>query len=302
MRQLLLLPLFLVAGCGGSSTETSGGIALPDQRVPITAETGVQTSRILLNAAEADQGGTELLLPDTALFTTIDLQHPASTAEALAAGYGLLVQRGSTIVNGTRGGSYQATVTGSFVTLAFQNFATATGNLTGNVTYQGTSGNTTFFSQMNAQGVRVTPVNNTVYTLEGPSFYNSTVTSPTTSTNQFRTTATASEVNGGLVRYADYGADSELRVTGTNVSGSVVWQGRFTLAQYRGLTGHVDVSTPTRVDFDGSSVLAGQFLFAGNGTSRLTVVAPNQVEVAVSGGDGQPFQPIQVVPYSSLSE
>lgn len=299
MRHLLLLPLLLVAGCG-SSSETSSAPSLPDQRVPIAAADGVQTSRILLNVAEADQGGTELLVPNFPLFTNIDLQHPASTAEAMASAYGLLIQRGSSVVNGTRGGSYQATVTGAFATLVFQNFATATGNLTGNVTYQGTSNNSSFFSQASLGTLRVAPVNGTVYTLEGPAAYNSTITGPNSSDNQFRTGATASESNGGIVRYSDYGTNTNLRLEGTTVTGTAFKQGRFTLAQYRGLTGICDVSTPVGETFAGSSVLAGQLLFAGNGTSRLTVVAPDQVEVAVSPAEGQPFQVLQVVPYASL--
>lgn len=299
MRQLLLVPLLLVAGCG-SSTETTSAPSLPDQRVPITAADGVQTTRILLNAAEADQGGTELLVPNFQLFTNIDLQHPAATAEAMASAYGLLVQRGSSVVNGTRGGSFQSTVTGSFVSVVFQNFATTTGNLTGNVTYQGTSSNTSYSSQATIGTLRVTPVNGTVYTLEGPAGYNSTLTGPTSSTNQFRTNASASDSNGGIVRYADYGTNTDLRVEGNTVTGSASKLGRLTLAQYRGLTGICDVTTPQTESFSGSSVFSGQLLFVGNGTSRLTVVSQNQVEVAVSAGEGQPFQVLQVLPYASL--
>ncbi len=299
MRHLLLLLPLLAAGCGSSSTDVSSAPGLPDQRVPITVENGLQTTTTLFDASEAIQGGTEILNPAQALFTTIDLVHPASTAQAMASAYGALLARGSTVVNGTRGGSYQSTVTGSFATVVFQNFGTTNGTLNGNVTYQGTASNTAYASQATMQALRVAPVNATGYTLEGAAAYNSTATSAMTSTNQFRTGATATENTGGIVRYSDYGSNTDLRLEGPNVSGSTVQQGRFTLANYRGLTGIVDVSTPVPEVFSGSTLQSGQLLFVGNGTSRLTVVSPNQVEVAVAP-EGQAFQVLQVVPYSSL--
>lgn len=301
---LLFLALFLT-GCGDSDdgvtvntvpTATSNPLLIDQARA-------VQFSQLLFNVGSTTGSLLESQATSANVLTDLNGARPLSLMTSLMASAAGLVQGGSRTINGPRGGSVTVTLTTDSVrtlNLAFANFATANATLTGNVNMVGRQDpdggqvNATFTQ------LRVTSAGR-AYQIDGPA-----VLVRDANTINFSSEAAIADQTGGTARLRGFNTVVTFTQSGTSVAGTSASNGNLEFQDFRGLTGTVQVSSGQPVAFTAdfatevTTVTAGQIFYKGDGTLRLTVVAPNQMEVALQPPGASVFTPVQTVNFQTL--
>jgi len=293
----------LLAGCGNdngtSSTFNVSGLPQPspiDPGVSLQASNFFTATSTMLNMVATDGGGPGLV----GNVTGADARQPLAVAANLQAAYGALIRGGTNTIPGPGGGSATATVNGTSASLALNNFAGPNGLVNGNVAFTGAPSATGFTSSANLTGLQVVPPNGRAYRLDGPVNMAVNATGPSSFVTVFGSNMTVSDANGSTARYLNF-------ITITNISsqvanqanGSQTQSGSLLFAQFRGLTGAVNVSTPQVLRVANSIFEGGQWLFQGSGQTRATGLGSNSVliEGAPVGGV---FAPVQTVDLATI--
>jgi hypothetical protein len=291
--------------------------------------TGAENTPLGLSTQNSQQAATTTITNGTvevttsepsAIFTresseigSLDVARPNSLTSKLTTTLAALASSGSRTFTSPLGGSATVTVTSNSVSVTFVDFTTpetvlnGTASLTLNSgsfasgTYTGTATFTQLTVARAGQDIQIdgSATTSVVRTGSSPNFTRDSI---------FTSNFTITELDtGAFARFQNFIVLTRLVISGPGltVNGTQSYNGTISYRDVDGLTGTVTVSTPIALVFSGSTrsyqVTDGQVLISGNGTVRLTVVAPNTVEVAREDPPGSgTFVVIITVSWSGL--
>ena len=297
----------LFCGCGGSS-ETSpilnqGGPTFPP--LVITLENAVHIHEDIDElSVPSGRNSVELAGGD---LSRIEIDGVAAVLVEMPLAYFILSQGTSQTFPGPGGGSAQLVVDPETITVNFLQFVTQDGTrLNGTAVMRGEvedvvnhigdiSATFTALEVADSDGV---------FQIDGPVTLgiHRTLTAQGYVERIERTqNATIRDLtNGGSVRFINGDTIATITVENDRQSGSAVTSGSFLFDNYDGLSGLLtrgpledylfSVDHTTHI----STVTSGQSLLEGDGTIRLTVVAPDMIETAVRPSGGSEFVVVEV--------
>lgn len=240
-----------------------------------------------LAAANATILGLSTSLSDNPDNPTLDTTRLGGLAQSTVLLAASLTAGGSRTL--TSGGTAVVVVNGNSATLTFNGYRTANATLNGTIatSLTGTLLSGTFTANANYTAFTVAVNAGPTYQFDGTASLARTRTGSGTVTihSDFAANFTAADTSGPFIRYDNALITTDTSISGGAFSGTQSWSGAVSFQNYAGTTGRVVVTTPTALAFSGTltsiALTGGQALFTGDGALRLTVTAPNSVEVAV---------------------
>lgn len=303
---LALVAALLLTGCGNDNNGTAStfntGNTTATNGLAIDQASAARFAQVLSGVTITTGALAESQSTPANVLANLDGGQPVNLMTTIMAQLPALVQGGSRTINGSRGGTVTVTVDSAGTNLVFVNFANANTTITGNVNLVGRQ--TPTGGQVNAvfNQFRVTATGK-AYQLDGPAQL-----AREGNTVILSTTVAVADVNGGVARFQNFAGVITFTQNGSQVSGTFAANGALEFQDFRGLTGTVQIANQQPFAFTADlavaggapTVSAGQSTYTGNGALRLTVVAPNQLEVAVQPPGAAGFTPVQTVNFSQL--
>ncbi|MEW6282641.1 MAG: hypothetical protein AB1758_28790 [Candidatus Eremiobacterota bacterium] len=300
-KLLLLLALTLFAAACGES-ETAAPAANPAAQVDVASNqvvvrTAVQgsTTDVVINEAGVQARQEDALLR----------MQPGVSKNATAYVLGLqvcqlfIINTGpmGRVIPSPLGGSVDVTVNGTTATAVFTEFRTLTATLNGTTTASLTNGTVqsgSYAAALTFTAMQVTTAQGS-YRLDGTATLSRSRSAQTVD-SIWTVNLTAQDVNGASLTFQNFTTVSHVTLNAGGFEATQTYAGTVSYAGVAGptgaLSGTLTVSTPTAFRYVGTTssfqLLEGQMLLSGQaaGTLRVTVTAPNTLELALVQPNG----------------
>ena len=307
---LMTLAACFLPGCSSdSSTGSLGGPGAGPggQTRPLSI---VATNASKVSTALVSLGSVEGLLPDsksavlgkgenTGSLPSVLGSAPNSSAQALAL---TILNHGPGLIQGPLGGSAEVVLSGDSLVGRFSGLKTLQGTINGEVSGSLLSGRVNsgdYSANFNFNGLRMNTARGE-WTVNGPA---ALTVAPLGSGGVDVSWESNFVVNRGssLISYRGFLVRNQLTSAGSTGSCTTTLKGALLLDNVQGLTGLVNVATPTPLRFSGSfsnnaaalTLTAGQ-ISLNDDQLTLSVVAPNSVAINVGGTR------VKIVPWAYL--
>lgn len=302
-----LLSLLFLCGCGGSSDPVANTVPGRPAHLPmvITLENAVHIHEDIDElSVPSGRNSVELAGGD---LSQIEIDSVAAALVEMPLSYFILLQGTSQTFHGPGGGTAELTIDGTEIRIVFNHFVTQDGtNLLGTVVMDGEvedlvnhigdiTATFTAFQVVDADGD---------FEIDGPvtlSIHRTTTAQGYVEEIERTQNATIRDLtNGGSVSFLNGDTIATITVENGMQSGTAVTNGSFLFENYDGLDGLLtrvpieDYGFSVDHDTHVSTVTSGQSLLVGDGTIRLTIVAPDMMETAVQVAGSDEFVVVEV--------